>query len=73
MKYYLVNYIILNKNIIIENQHIGIPLFTFANINDFKKTIAAKKSAGPEIENIVIKSYQEISKEAFYSLDTVTQ
>jgi hypothetical protein len=68
MKFYLVNYIILDKKTVIENENIGITLHSFANIPDFKKSIAAMKNAGSETENIVIKSYKQISKEAFNSL-----
>ena len=70
MKYYLVNYIVLDNKTVTENENIGITLHTFANIDDFKKTISAMKDAGSETENIVIKSYKQISKEAFNSLST---
>ena len=70
MKFYLVNYIILDKKTVIANENIGITLHTFANIPDFKKSIANMKNAVSETENIVIKSYKQISKEAFNSLNT---
>ncbi|MEP7110962.1 MAG: hypothetical protein ABI760_23405 [Ferruginibacter sp.] len=70
MKYYLVNYIVLNKKTVIENKNIGITLFTFANIDDFKKSISTIKNVRSETEKIVIKSYKQISLEAFNSLNT---
>lgn len=68
MKYYLVNYIILKNRTITENTSMGISLPTFANNEEFKKWIAARKQPGLEPNNIVIKSYEQISEEAFNSL-----
>ena len=70
MKYYLVNFLVLNNKIVTLNENIGIPLHTFANIDDFKKSIASLKNDAAEVENIVIKSYKQISREAFNSLNT---
>ena len=38
MKYYLVNYILLDKKVITENENVGIGLQTYANINEFKNS-----------------------------------
>ena len=70
MKYYLVNYLLLDKKAITENEHIGIGLHSYADINEFKKSIVTLKSAGIESEKVVIKSYKQISQEAFYCLET---
>lgn len=70
MKYYLVNYIILDNKTVIENENVGIELHTFANIDDFKKLIAEMKNEDTKIEHIVIKSYKQISVEAYNSLST---
>jgi len=70
MKYYLVNYIILNHKIVTENENVGITLHSFANIDDFKKTIATMKNDEAVTENIVIKSYKQISQEAYNCLNT---
>ncbi|MEO5890992.1 MAG: hypothetical protein ABIQ31_12105 [Ferruginibacter sp.] len=72
MKYYLVDYIILDKKTVIENHHAGIFLHTFANIEDFKKGIAELKNNGTDPESVVIKSYKQISEEAYNSLKTTT-
>ena len=71
MKYYLVNYIMLDKKTVTvtENENIGIPLHTFANIDDFKKSIASLKNDRAQPEDIIIKSYKQISQEAFQSLN----
>ena len=72
MKYYLVNYIILDKKTVTvtENENVGITLHSFANIDDFKKTIAKMKNEEAIKDDIVIKSYKQISQEAFNSLNT---
>ncbi len=70
MKYYLVNYIILNHKTVTENENVGITLHSFANIDDFKKTIATMKNDEAVTENIVIKSYKQISQEAYNCLNT---
>ena len=57
MYYYHVNYIILDNRTVIKNESVGVSLHTFANIDDFKKTIVAMKNVGSATENIVIKSY----------------
>jgi len=68
MKYYLVNYLIVDKKTITENEKMGICLHTFASNEELRKSIAALKNAGSKAENIVIKSYKQITKETFYSL-----
>jgi hypothetical protein len=70
MKYYLVNYILLDNKMITLNENIGIGLHSFANIDEFKKSIAAMNLEGIEKEKVVIKSYKQISKEAFNCLST---
>lgn len=72
MKYYLVNYIILDKKTVTvtENENVGITLHSFANIEDFKKSIAAMKNEVTVKDDIVIKSYKQISQETFNSLNT---
>ncbi len=70
MKYYLVNYIILNNKTVTENENVGITLHSFANIDDFKKTIATMKNDEAATDNIVIKSYKQISQEAYNCLNT---
>lgn len=70
MKYYLVNYVILDHKTITENEFIGVPVYSFPSIDDFKKSIIGIKKDDLEIENMVIKSYKQISSEAFKSLNT---
>ena len=70
MKYYLVNYILLDKKVITENENVGIGLRTYADINEFKKSIVTLKHAEIETEKVIIKSYKQISQEAFNCLDT---
>jgi hypothetical protein len=72
MKYYLVNYILLDNKMITLNENIGIGLHTYANIEEFKQSIVAMNMAGVEKEKVVIKSYKQISKEAFNCLSTTT-
>jgi hypothetical protein len=72
MKFYLVNYIILDNRTVIANENVGITLHNFANITDFKKSIAILKNIVSETEKIVIKSYKQISKEAYKALSTST-
>lgn len=72
MKYYLVNYILLDNKVITLNENIGISLYSFANIEEFKQTIAARKSGVAETEQVVIKSYKQISQEAYNCLDTTS-
>ena len=65
MKYYLVNYIILiDKNVTI-NENIAIALHSFGSIDDFKKNIALLVKPQYSFDSIVIKSYNQVSKEIF--------
>lgn len=68
MKYYLVNYLILDKKTVTENANMGISLHSFANNELLKKSIAVYKNANNILDNIVIKSYEQITCEAFKSL-----
>ncbi len=72
MKYYLVNFILLDNRMIILNENIGIGLHSYANIEEFKESIASLNLAGVEKDKVVIKSYKQISKEAFNCLSTTT-
>ena len=64
MKYYLVNYIILQNKRVTENEHVGVTLHTFANIEGFKQSISDLKHGCVDIDNVVIKSYKQISEES---------
>ena len=68
MKYYLVNYLILDKKTITENDKMGVCLHSFASTEELRKSIAALKKTGSKTDNIVIKSYKQITREAFNSL-----
>ena len=57
---------------IILNENIGIGLHSYANIEEFKESIASLNLAGVEKDKVVIKSYKQISKEAFNCLSTTT-
>ncbi len=72
MKYYLVNFIALDNRIITLNENIGIGLHSYADIEEFKVSIAAMNFAGVEKEKVVIKSYKQISEEAFNCLSITT-
>lgn len=72
MKYYLVNFILLDNRMITLNENIGIGLHSYANIEEFKDSIASLNLAGVEKDKVVIKSYKQISKEAFNCLSTTT-
>jgi hypothetical protein len=72
MKYYLVNYIILDNRTVIENEHVGLSVHSFANIDEFKKSIAEMKHDAVAVDNIVIKSYKQISAETFNALNRET-
>ena len=54
------------------NENIGIGLHSYANIEEFKTSIAAMNLEGVEKEKVVIKSYKQISQEAFNCLSTTT-
>ena len=56
MKYYLVNYLILQDKKVLESEAVYIPLHGFANIPEFKQSIARSKEA-TNPETVVIKSY----------------
>jgi len=70
MKYYLVNYIILQNKRVTENEYVGVTLHTFANIDGFKKAIAEIKNGAINIDDVVIKSYKQISEDSYNSLPT---
>jgi hypothetical protein len=72
MKYYLVNFILLDNRIITLNENIGIGLHSYANIEEFKESIVSMNMVGVEKEKVVIRSYKQISKEAFNCLSTTT-
>lgn len=69
MKYYLVNYLILENKQVLENERVYIPMHGFASISDFKQTIAKAKQAIANPESIVIKSYKQVSMEEFNSIN----
>jgi len=72
MKYYLVNFILLDNKVITLNENIGIGLHSYANIEEFKISLSAMNLTGVEKEKVVIKSYKQISKEAFNCLSIKT-
>ena len=65
MKYYLVNYLILQDKKVLENEAVYVPLHGFASISDFKQTIARSKEDDTNPETVVIKSYLQVSHEEF--------
>lgn len=65
MKYYLVNYLILEDKTVLENEQVYMPMHSFSGIGDFKQTIADAKDNCTDPESIVIKSYLQISTEEF--------
>ena len=65
MNYYLVNYIILIDKNVTKNENIAIALHSFGGIDDFKKTIALLSKPNYSFDSIVIKSYNQVSKEIF--------
>jgi hypothetical protein len=65
MKYYLVSYIILDNKTITENGKTAICLHGFACIEALRKSIAAQNKIGYNTDNIVIKSYKQVTREAF--------
>ena len=65
MKYYLVNYLILQDKKVLENEAVYIPLHGFASISDFKQSIAMSKEDDTNPHSVVIKSYLQVSQEEF--------
>ena len=71
MKYYLVNYLILQDKKVLESEEVYIPVHGFANIPEFKQTIArSKKATNPE--TVVIKSYLQVSPEEYNRLNNAS-
>ena len=71
MKYYLVNYLILQDKNVLESEAVYIPMHGFANIPEFKQTIArSKKATNPE--TVVIKSYLQVSPEEYNRLNNAS-
>ena len=71
MKYYLVNYLILQDKKVLESEAVYIPLHGFANIPEFKQTIARSKEA-TKPETVVIKSYLQVSPEEYNRLNSAS-
>ena len=71
MKYYLVNYLILQDKNILESEAVYIPMHGFANIPEFKQTIARSKEA-TNPETVVIKSYLQLSPEEYNRLNNAS-
>ena len=65
MKYYLVDYLILEDKTVLENEQVYMPMHSFSGIGDFKQTIADSKDNYTDPESIVIKNYSQVSSEEF--------
>ncbi len=70
MKYYLVNYLILKDKTVLESEAVYIPMHEFSGISEFKQTIARSKQEVTCPETVVIKSYQQVSREEYNSTIT---
>lgn len=68
MNYYMVNYLVLDDKEILENESIYHPMQTFANVQDFKSTIAKGIHARLNPNSVVIKSYKQVSIEEYNQL-----
>ncbi len=68
MNYYIVNYLVLDEKEILDNKSIYLPMQTFANIQDFKSTIAKSIHARLNPNSVVIKSYKQVSIEEYNNL-----
>lgn len=65
MKYYLVNYLVMEAKQVLENEKVYIPMHTFANVRDFKDTISKATPTYINPASIVIKSYKQVSPEEY--------
>ena len=65
MNYYVVNYLVFDNRRIVENNWTAVSLHNFANIDDFRNTIAKMKNMHKNAASIVIKSYKQVSLEEY--------
>ena len=65
MKYYFVNYLVVENQQLLERNWIGLPLQSPANTMDFKILITRLKNKVKNPATIVIESYKQVSMEEF--------